>query len=200
MLSRLEAMAMDVVGNPYILRQDNIPIRFISTKDDSLEWEEVKRAESLRDAIEHGMLSAKDRQEGVTIDQKIAEVLETGYIEPAIVVADRKKSYGGLLANRFDDGGIKDTWKPQYWFTPEYEGSNLKEAIFKAYDDGLEGKNITIIDEVGRSGSTLDIAREIILRHRYCHIIIRSHIFFGHLHEEIDILAILSTSECTFCI
>ena len=44
--------------------------------------------------------------------------------------------------NKYAEGGGKDSWKPWYWFTPEYEGSNLKEAIFKAYDDGLEGKNI----------------------------------------------------------
>lgn len=44
--------------------------------------------------------------------------------------------------NKYAEGGGKDSWKPWYWFTPEYEGSDLKEAIFKAYDDGLEGKNI----------------------------------------------------------
>lgn len=44
--------------------------------------------------------------------------------------------------NRFDEGGEKDTWKPQYWFTPEYEGNSLREAIYSAYDDGRKGKNI----------------------------------------------------------
>ena len=149
MLSRLEAMAMDVVGNPYILRQDNIPIRFISTKDDSLEWEEVERAESLRDAIEYGMLSVKDRQEGVNIDQKIAEVLETGYIEPAEVVADRKKSYGGLLANRFDGGGDSNNngnytfmWQGQpnavsFPYLPTREQAKVQANAYKVSKEGL---------------------------------------------------------------
>lgn len=44
--------------------------------------------------------------------------------------------------NRFADGGDSDTWKPWYWFTPEYDGGTLKEAIFRAYDDGRKGKNI----------------------------------------------------------
>ena len=42
--------------------------------------------------------------------------------------------------NRFDEGGIKDTFKPQYWFTPKYEANSLKEAIYHAYDDGRKGK------------------------------------------------------------
>lgn len=156
-LSRLEAMAMDVVGNPYILRQDNIPIRFISTKDDSLEWEEVERAESLRDAIEHGMLSVKDRQEGVNIDQKIAEVLETGYIEPAVVTAEKKASGGkehsievykqGGILNRFDDGGevfdnnseSEQIVKNKPWYTKLLTGDFLPYRKNKKIDfSGIE--------------------------------------------------------------
>lgn len=44
--------------------------------------------------------------------------------------------------NEYAEGGLKDSWKPWYWLTPEYEGDNLKEALFKAYDDGIEGKNM----------------------------------------------------------
>lgn len=44
--------------------------------------------------------------------------------------------------NKYAEGGGKDSWKPWYWFTPEYEGNNLKEAIFKAYDDGRENEDI----------------------------------------------------------
>lgn len=44
--------------------------------------------------------------------------------------------------NRFNDGGIKDAWKPKYWFTPKYEAESLKGAITKAYDDGKKGDNI----------------------------------------------------------
>lgn len=45
-------------------------------------------------------------------------------------------------SNKYDNGGIKDSWKPWYWFTPRYNNHTLKEALFKAYDDGLEGRNI----------------------------------------------------------
>lgn len=44
--------------------------------------------------------------------------------------------------NKYAEGGLKDSWKPWYWGIPKYEGENLKEALFKAYDDGLEGKNM----------------------------------------------------------
>lgn len=68
---------------------------------------------------------------------EIRKYLETGerpqYILPEVVITPK---------NKYAEGGVKDSWKPWYWFTPEYEGSNLKEAIFKAYDDGREGKNI----------------------------------------------------------
>lgn len=52
------------------------------------------------------------------------------------------------IKNKFDEGGPTNTeggndkYKPWYWFTPEYEGNSLKEAIFKAYDDGRKGENI----------------------------------------------------------
>ena len=64
--------------------------------------------------------------------------IESG-IYDASIIAD---SY-----NKFEEGGIKDDkgydWiKPKYWFTPSYEASSLKEAITKAYDDGLNGSNI----------------------------------------------------------
>ena len=64
--------------------------------------------------------------------------IESG-IYDASIIAD---SY-----NKFEEGGIKEDkgydWiKPKYWFTPSYEASSLKEAITKAYDDGLNGSNI----------------------------------------------------------
>lgn len=47
------------------------------------------------------------------------------------------------IYNKYGEGGgIGDTWKPWYWNTPTYEGETLKDALYKAYDDGLEGKNI----------------------------------------------------------
>lgn len=60
------------------------------------------------------------------------------------IVSRRPISYIGMPTriNKFDEGGIKDTFKPQYWFTPKYEANSLKEAIYHAYDDGRKGKNI----------------------------------------------------------
>lgn len=46
------------------------------------------------------------------------------------------------IIKRFDEGGPKDSWKPQYWFTPSYEAESLKEAITKAYDEDRKGKNL----------------------------------------------------------
>lgn len=137
-LSRIEAMAMGVVGNPYILRQDNIPIRFINTKDDSTEWEEVLRAGSLRDGIEYGMLSQEERDKGVDLDQKIAEVLETGYIEPAVLVADKKKSNGGIL-DRLDFGG----------------NLNIKIPYFEEIQESISPRLLTVVNKKDKKGGKL---------------------------------------------
>jgi hypothetical protein len=68
----------------------------------------------------------------------------TNVVRTDSIVTRRPVSYIGMPTriNRFDDGGIKDTWKPQYWFTPEYKADSLKEAIYSAYNDGRKGKNI----------------------------------------------------------
>lgn len=67
-----------------------------------------------------------------------------------------KYQYGGAI-NKFDGTSTKtqqmqtvekpaffegDTWKPQYWFSPEYENATLKGAITQAYEDGNYGKDI----------------------------------------------------------
>lgn len=67
-----------------------------------------------------------------------------------------KYQYGGAI-NKYDGTSTKtqqmqtvekpaffegDTWKPQYWFSPEYENATLKEAITQAYEDGNYGKDI----------------------------------------------------------
>lgn len=105
-LSKIEAMAMNLVGNPYILRQDNIPIRFVNTQDSNTEWEDILRADYLKGGIEYGMLSQEDKDKGITLDQKIAEVLGTGYIEPAVVTVE-KKADGGKV-NKYNKGGDKE--------------------------------------------------------------------------------------------
>jgi hypothetical protein len=51
------------------------------------------------------------------------------------------------IYNKYAKGGLKDSWKPWYWSAPKYEGSTLKEVLFKAYDDGLEGKDILYNDK-----------------------------------------------------
>lgn len=75
---------------------------------------------------------------------EIRKYLETGerpqYILPEVVITPSENIKDKY--NKFDDGGIKDSWKPWYWFTPKYEASSLEEALLKAYNDGLEGKNI----------------------------------------------------------
>lgn len=52
---------------------------------------------------------------------------------------------------KMQDGGFfqsvsnfvhSDRWKPQYWGAQTYEAPSLKEALFKAYSDGLQGQNI----------------------------------------------------------
>lgn len=67
-----------------------------------------------------------------------------------------KYQYGSAI-NKFDGTSTKtqqmqtvekpaffegDTWKPQYWFSPEYENATLKGAITQAYEDGNYGKDI----------------------------------------------------------
>ena len=44
--------------------------------------------------------------------------------------------------NLYQDGGILGFIKSIYYNAKPYEANSLKETLFKAYDDGLEGKNI----------------------------------------------------------
>ena len=53
-----------------------------------------------------------------------------------------KYAEGGELSKKEEEERRPDNWKPQYWFTPKYEAPTLKDALFKAYDDGRQGKNI----------------------------------------------------------
>lgn len=81
---------------------------------------------------------------------------EVSIMLPEVTVVGNKKSRGGLI-NKYDGTSTKtqqmqtvekpaffegDTWKPQYWFSPEYENATLKGAITQAYEDGNYGKDI----------------------------------------------------------
>lgn len=135
LLARVESALMGFVGNPYILRQDNVPIRFVDTSDDT-DFESTMRAIGFREGIGRAMLSPEDRANGVSLDEKIAQVLETGYIEPATVTAERK--LGGKI-NRFDDGGdTKATLVGKVGFNP-----------FKAFNRNYRGTNIYESDNFG---------------------------------------------------
>lgn len=76
-LHSIEYKLMEKIGNPYILRQDNIPVKYDDTYTDSLNYE----LDNL-------------------YDEEIARLTNSGYIEPAIV----SNKFGGKV-NRFDDGG-----------------------------------------------------------------------------------------------
>lgn len=134
LLGKAEALALGFVGNPYVLRQDNVPIRFINMNDDEY-GEEWQRAQGFKEGIERGMLSEADRKAGITIDEKLADVLGYGYIEPSVVKADRKANGGKL--NLFEDGGSKESratligtvpFNPFKSFNRHYRGTNIYEA------------------------------------------------------------------------
>ena len=106
LLTDIEVAAFTAVGNPFVYRQENIPIRFIDTKNNM--DEEGTRASELSRAWDWSNLSNEDLEKGISFDEKIAGILDTGYIEPAIVTAESKKANGGKL-NSFGDGGDKRT-------------------------------------------------------------------------------------------
>lgn len=117
-MSNVQGRLMGLVGNPFILRQDNVPIRFIDTINGSIEHrygEDASRAKGLRDAIDRAMLSDKEREEGILPEEKIAQILETGYIQPSIVTSNAN---GGKL-NKFETGGP----------TEEILNSNTNESL-----------------------------------------------------------------------
>ncbi len=103
LLGKAEALALGFIGNPYVLRQDNIPIRFINMSDNEYS-EEGQRAQGFKEGIERGMLSEEDKKAGISIDKKLSDILGHGYIEPVVVTAERKKGQGGKL-NKFETGG-----------------------------------------------------------------------------------------------
>lgn len=134
LLGKAEALALGFVGNPYLLRQDNIPIRFINMNDAEYS-EDWNRAQGFKKGIERGMLSEADRKAGITIDEKLADVLGYGYIEPSVVKAGRKANGGRL--NLFEDGGPEKSratligtvpFNPFKSFNRHYRGTNIYEA------------------------------------------------------------------------
>lgn len=52
-----------------------------------------------------------------------------------------KLQEGGILG-KISNFIQSDRWKPQYWNTQTYEAPSLKEALFKAYANGMQGQNI----------------------------------------------------------
>jgi hypothetical protein len=81
----LQGKLMEMIGTPYIVRQDNIPIKESSIYGDFPSYD----LDNLLDTL---------------ADDKIAKLTESGYIEPAIVEADypEELAFGG---NLFGDGG-----------------------------------------------------------------------------------------------
>ena len=85
----LQGKLMEMIGTPYIVRQDNIPIKETSIYG----YFPSYSLDNLLDTL---------------ADDKIAELTESGYIEPAIVEADYPEefAFGG---NLFGDGGENPT-------------------------------------------------------------------------------------------
>lgn len=134
LLGKVEALALGFVGNPYVLRQDNVPIRFINMNDDEY-GEEWQRAQGFKEGIERGMLSEADRKAGITIDEKLADILGYGYIEPVVVTAERKKKQGGKL-NKFVTGGpieqnVDSNWLKSFKELPD----GYKKAVLQLVTD-----------------------------------------------------------------
>jgi hypothetical protein len=135
LLTDMEIAAFTAVGNPFIYRQENIPIRFIDTSNNT--DEEDTRALELSRAWNWANLSDEDLEKGISFEEKIANILDTGYIEPAIVTAEAK-SKGGKI-NRFDGGGdTKATLVGKVRFNP-----------FKAFNRNYRGTNIYESDNFG---------------------------------------------------
>lgn len=119
-LTGLESAALGVVGNPYILRQDNIPIEFINANDATWVEDKKDRIKGFNWALEHGMLSAEDKAKGITLDEKLAKVLETGYIEPAVVTANYKATGGPTEPLYYDDTYIEPAVNKAFNSEEEY--------------------------------------------------------------------------------
>lgn len=106
-LKALQAHLLTSVGNPYILRQDNIPVKFIDLNGKSDYSPRVNYNGSIYD----NDLTDEERRavnfnwilKNIT-DEKVANILDSGYIEPAVVTSEYKKANGGKI-NKFEDGG-----------------------------------------------------------------------------------------------
>lgn len=116
----LQGKLMEMIGTPYIVRQDNIPIKETSIYGDFPSYS----LDNLLDTL---------------ADDKIAELTESGYIEPAIVEADYPEefAFGG---NLFGDGG--GPLLPEYQKEPEWI-SFQNELV-----NGINGLNPSSISNI----------------------------------------------------
>lgn len=125
----LQAHLLTSVGNPYILRQDNIPVKFIDLNgksdysprvnyngnvyDDDLTDEE-RRAVNFNWILKN------------ISDEKVADYLDSGYIEPSVV--ESKKANGGrILDGKTEENQTIDN--TPWWQQPISPLSPLGQAI-----------------------------------------------------------------------
>lgn len=81
-IMELQRRALNSVGQPYLLVQKNIPIRFV----DNPQGDEIWRINNFNKELRLDEMS----------DREISDILHTGYIEPAVVTAEAKK-FGGII-------------------------------------------------------------------------------------------------------
>ena len=92
-IKAIQAAALTSVGNPFILRQNNIPIKFIDLKD-KLKSDTTKYYNS----VDSGNFTNEEKRAlnmhkilNSISDKDLANILETGYIEPSKVTVKRNK-------------------------------------------------------------------------------------------------------------
>lgn len=149
-----QAKIMEKQGNPYIVRQDNIPFRFVGDVDD-------KDAIKTLTAFSYGELgSPADISDAAIVN--VMERLGNGTIEPSVVKADLPTYYEYYNADNYANGGkIYIKPKNRGKFNALLKRTGKSASWFKAHGTPLQRKRATFALNAKKwkhaNGGTLDI-------------------------------------------
>ena len=149
-----QAKIMEKQGNPYIVRQDNIPFRFVEDVDD-------KDAIKTLTAFSYGELGSPADISDTAIVNTM-ERLGNGTIEPSVVKANLPTYYEYYNADNYANGGkIYIKPKNRGKFNALLKRTGKSASWFKAHGTPLQRKRATFALNAKKwkhsNGGTLDI-------------------------------------------
>lgn len=135
----LQRRALNSVGQPYLLVQKNIPIRYV----DNPQGDEIWRTNNFNKELRLDEMS----------DREISDILHTGYIEPSVVTANEKHENGGIL--KAQEGTGNNFWS-KLWNAIKEGGMAARDAKLGA----IGAQQVRDLYSEGKNQEAQDLAKQ----------------------------------------